>query len=254
MQRVVIADDEPLARRRLRMMLGRHSGYVVVAECRDGDETVASLISQPADLLFLDVKMPGLDGFEVLEALDATSRPLAIVFVTAFAEEAVAAFDESAVDFLLKPYDAERFDRTMERVGQRLGAGESPSGTNLAAVRQFLESIGSRPFAERFLVRSANHLYFVRAADVEWIDTASNYVRLHVAGRVHFVRETVKSIASRLPPDRYLRVHRSVIVNLDFVERLEPREHGEYVITMRDGSRIRSSRTYNEALQSMLRR
>jgi two-component system, LytTR family, response regulator len=249
MRRVVVADDEPLARTRLRTMLARHEGYEIVAECRDGDETVQALAADPPDLLFLDVKMPALDGFEVLEAIDDVARPPAIVFVTAFADRAVAAFDESAADFLLKPYDVERFDRAMLRVDERLRG--APIDTS--AVRKVLESIQPRSHAERFLVRGPSHLYFVRASEVEWVDAAANYVRLHAGGRVHFVRGTVKSIEARLPPDKFVRVHRSLIVNLEFVKRLEPSEHGEYVITMQDGARIRSSRTYNAQLRSVFR-
>jgi len=253
MYRVVIADDEPLARKRVRMMLARHAGYAVVAECVDGEEAVAALIADPPDVLFLDVKMPGLDGFEVLAAIEESPRPPAIVFVTAFAEQAVDAFDESAVDFLLKPFDADRFDRAMARVGERLAGARLEAGPGSDAMRKVLRSIQARVYAERFLVRGPTHLYFVNAAEVEWIDAASNYVRLHVGGRAHFVRGTVKGIAQRLAPDRFVRVHRSAIVNLDFVQRLEPFEHGEYVITMRDGARVRSSRSYNEQLRALLR-
>lgn len=231
-------------------MLGRHDGYEVVAECRDGDETVQTLAMDPPDLLFLDVKMPALDGFEVLAALGEAARPPAIVFVTAFADRAVDAFDQSAADFLLKPYDTDRFDRAMQRVDERLRGGAAVDGT---AMRKVLESIRARPHAERFLVRGPSHLYFVRAAEVEWIDAAANYVRLHAGGRVHFVRDTVKGIEDRLAPDKFVRVHRSLIVNLDFVKRLEPSEHGEYLITMQDGARIRSSRTYNAQLRSVFR-
>lgn len=250
MRRVVIADDEPLARKRLRTMLGRHDGYEIVAECRDGNETVETLAASAPDLLFLDVKMPALDGFEVLTALDDAARPPAIVFVTAFADRAVDAFDESAADFLLKPYDIERFDRAMQRVDDRLRAG---AAADTAAMRKVLESIHSSSRAERFLVRGPTHLYFVRANEVEWVDAAANYVRLHAGGRVHFVRGTIKGIEERLAPDKFIRVHRSLIVNLDFVKRLEPGEHGEYVITMQDGARIRSSRTYNAQLRSAFR-
>ena len=250
MRRVVVADDEPLARTRLRTMLARHEGYSIVAECRDGDETVQALASEPPDVLFLDVKMPALDGFEVLTALEDAARPPAIVFVTAFADRAVAAFDQSAADFLLKPYDAARFDRAMQRVDERL-RGESALGTS--AMRKVLESIQARPHAERFLVRGPSHLYFVRTNEVEWIDAAANYVRLHAGGRVHFVRGTVKAIEERLAPDKFVRVHRSMIVNLEFVKRLEPSEHGEYLITMQDGARIRSSRTYNAQLRAVFR-
>ena len=250
MPRVVIADDEPLARKRVRMMLARHPDYAVVAECVDGEEALAALMADPPDVLFLDVKMPGLDGFEVLAAVDDAPRPTAIVFVTAFADQAVDAFDESAVDFLLKPFDAERFDRAMRRVGDRLAAASAAPASD--AMRKVLQSIQRRAHAERFLVRGPTHLYFVNASEVEWIDAASNYVRLHAGGRIHFVRDTVKGIASRLPPERFVRVHRSVIVNLDFIQRLEPFEHGEYTITMRDGSRVRSSRSYNERLRALL--
>jgi two-component system, LytTR family, response regulator len=250
MRRVVIADDEPLARTRLRTMLARHPGYGVIAECGDGDETIRTIATDPPHVLFLDVKMPALDGFEVLSALDEAARPPAIVFVTAFADRAVDAFDQSAADFLLKPYDAERFDRAMRRVEERLSEG---SRLDTTGMRRVLESIQPRPHAERFLVRGPSHLYFVRANDVEWIDAASNYVRLHAGGRVHFVRGTVKGIEDRLPRGQFVRVHRSLIVNLDFVKRLEPSEHGEYLITMQDGARLRSSRTYNEQLRTTFR-
>jgi two-component system LytT family response regulator len=250
MRRVVIADDEPLARTRLKTMLARHQGYEIAAECRDGDETVQTLATSPPDLLFLDIKMPALDGFEVLEALAEAARPPAIVFVTAFADRAVDAFDQNAADFLLKPYDAARFDRAMQRVDDRLRAGSAADAT---AMRKVLESINPRPHAERFLVRGTSHLYFVRSAEVEWIDAAANYVRLHAGGRVHFVRGTVKGVEERLDSEKFIRVHRSMIVNLDFVKRLEPSEHGEYMITMQDGARIRSSRTYNARLRSVFR-
>lgn len=250
MRRVLIADDEPLARRRLRSMLANHPTYEIVAECGDGQEAVDRLIADAPDVLFLDVKMPGLDGFEVLAALSEVERPPAIVFVTAFADRAVHAFDESAADFLLKPFDTERFDRAIARVEDRLARGNADDG---GGTRRVLETVATRETAERFLVRGVNHLYFVRAGDVEWIDAAGNYVRLHSGGRVHFLRTTVKGIEIRLAPDRFVRVHRSVIVNLEFVQKLEPYEHGEYIITMRDGARLQSSRTYAERLRAVLR-
>ena len=251
MRRVVIADDEPLARKRVRTMLAHHPELEVVAECGDGDATIEALAAHAPDVLFLDVKMPGLDGFEILSAIDGAARPPAIVFVTAFADQAVAAFDESAADFLLKPFDQERFDRAVQRVEQRLTSDASLART--ATARDVLRAIPGKPYPDRFLVRGPNHLYFVRTDEVEWVDAAANYVRLHAGGRAHFVRDTVKGIASRLPPDRFVRVHRSIIVNLDFVRRLDPHEHGEYLITMRDGAKVQSSRTYNEQLRALLR-
>jgi two-component system LytT family response regulator len=249
MRRVVVADDEPLARSRVRMMLGRHPEYTIVAEAQDGVEAVEAVLEHEPDVLFLDVRMPGLDGFEVLAALEAASRPATVVFVTAFADRAVAAFDESATDFLLKPYDAERFDRAIARVASRLE--EKADDTPVADV---LRSLPRPTIAERFLVRGAKHLYFVRAADVEWIDAAANYVRLHVGGRVHFLRDTMKGVEGRLSPDRFIRVHRSIIVNAEFIQRLEPADHGEYLITMKDGSRVQTSRSYNEQVRAFLGR
>lgn len=244
---MVIADDEPLARSRIRMMLARHPAYVIVADARDGVEAVDAILEHEPDVLFLDVRMPGLDGFEVLSALQAAPRPASVVFVTAHADRAVAAFDENATDFLLKPYDAGRFDRAMARVESRLNAS-----SDTAPAAAVLESLPRPAIAERFLVRGAKHLYFVRTADVEWIDAAANYVRLHAGGRAHFLRDTMKGVETRLPPDRFVRVHRSVIVNADYIQRLEAADHGEFRITMKDGSRLQTSRTYNERIRAFL--
>ena len=247
--RVIIADDEMLARKRLRMMLETKPEYTIVAECADGTETVEAIVQHEPDLVFLDIKMPALDGFDVLEALEAARVPPAIVFVTAFDAYAVKAFDVSATDYLLKPFNAGRLDQALARVAERL----RPTGLE-PHLRTFLETLKSeRAYPDRFLVRASNHLYFVRETDIEWVDAADNYVRLHTGGRVHFVRDTMKAFISKLHPDRFIRVHRSVIVNIDHVQRLEPHGHGEYVLTMRDGSRVTSSRSHSERLHALLK-
>lgn len=247
--RVIIADDEILARKRLRMMLDTKTAYEIVAECGDGPETVEAIIHHEPDLLFLDIKMPALDGFDVLEALEAARLPPAIVFVTAFDTYAVKAFDVSATDYLLKPFNAGRLDQALARVAERLRpAGLEPH------LRTFLETLKSeRAYPDRFLVRASSHLYFVREADIEWVDAADNYVRLHAGGRAHFVRDTMKAFIGKLHPDRFIRVHRSVIVNINHVLKLEPHGHGEYVLTMRDGSRVTSSRAHSERLHALLK-
>ena len=247
--RVIIADDEMLARKRLRMMLETKPEYAIVAECGDGPETVEAIVQHEPDLLFLDIKMPALDGFDVLEAVDAARIPPAIVFVTAFDTYAVKAFDVSATDYLLKPFNAGRLDQALARVAERL----TPPGLE-PHLRTFLETLKSeRAFPDRFLVRASNHLYFVRETDIEWVDAADNYVRLHAGGRAHFVRDTMKAFIAKLHPDRFIRVHRSVIVNIDHVQKLEPHGHGEYVLTMRDGSRVTSSRAHSERLHALLK-
>ena len=247
--RVIIADDEMLARKRLRMMLETKPEYAIVAECGDGPETVEAIVQHEPDLLFLDIKMPALDGFDVLEAVDAARIPPAIVFVTAFDTYAVKAFDVSATDYLLKPFNAGRLDQALARVAERL----TPPGLE-PHLRTFLETLKSeRAFPDRFLVRASSHLYFVRETDIEWVDAADNYVRLHAGGRAHFVRDTMKAFIAKLHPDRFIRVHRSVIVNIDHVQKLEPHGHGEYVLTMRDGSRVTSSRAHSERLHALLK-
>jgi two-component system LytT family response regulator len=251
MIRALIADDEPLARTRVRVMLEGRPGYEIVAECGDGPEAVEGIIEHAPDVVFLDIKMPALDGFDVLEALEATQIPPAIVFVTAFDAYALKAFDVCAVDYLMKPFNAARFEQALGRAESRL---ERQSPVIDAELRAFLETLrNQRAHPDRFLVRAANHLYFVREADIEWVDAADNYVRLHAGGRAHFVRDTMKSFAAKLRPDRFVRVHRSIIINLDHLQRLEPHGHGEYLITMRDGSRVTSSRSYSQQLQELLR-
>lgn len=251
-RRVLIADDEELARERVRMMLANRPGYEVIAETRDGMATVEAIVEHAPDIVFLDIRMPGLDGFEVLAGIeDAEVRP-SIIFVTAFDAHAVQAFDVGAVDYLLKPFDAVRFDQALARAETRLGRGTG--GGIDPALRELLETLrGRSTYAERFLVRGPTHLYFVRTQDIEWVDAQANYVRLHATGRVHFVRDTMKAFVEKLPADRFLRVHRSIIVNIDHIQRLEPHGHGEYVLTLRDGSKVTSSRAYGEGLHALLR-
>ena len=257
---VLLADDEPLARRRLRALLARHPQYEVVAECEDGVEAVEQILALRPALVFLDIHMPELDGVAVAEALSAEAErggatPV-LVFVTAFDAHAVRAFDLNAVDYVLKPVDVERFDRALARAGERLAAraaGAAPVGLD-AALRAALAEL--RPAAEypaRFVVRDPKGLYFVRADEIEHVDAEGNYVGLWVAGRRHLLRETMKGIEAKLDPARFVRVHRSAIVNVDRVRRLEPWAHGEYVITMADGTKITSSRTHGGRLQELLR-
>jgi two-component system LytT family response regulator len=251
-RRVLIADDEPLARERVRMMLEGGPGYSIVAECGDGPAAVEAILEYAPELVFLDIQMPGLDGLEVIAALEDARTPPAVIFVTAHDGYAVKAFDVGAVDYLLKPFDKGRFAGALARAERRLAGGAGAAID--AELKSLLKTIGSRqPYPERFLVRAAKHLYFVRAADIDWVDGASNYVRLHIGGRGHLVRDTLKAIAAKLPPERFVRVHRSVIVNLDRIERLEPHGHGEYRITLKDGTSITSSRGHSRELQALLR-
>jgi two-component system LytT family response regulator len=234
--RVALVDDEPLARERIRALLGDEAEVTLVAEYRSGEEAVAGLKGSKPHVLFLDVQMPGLDGFGVVQRLEdmlsADDMPV-IVFVTAYDEYALRAFDVSATDYLLKPFDRERFRNALERARTR---------------------VRERGRADaRFVVRFGSKVYFVRADEVDWIGGEGNYARLHTAGKRHLVRETLKSVESRLDPHRFVRVHRSAIVNVERIATLQPHSHGQYVVTMKDGARLMSSRTHSGKLRSLIR-
>ena len=232
-------------------MLDAGRAHTIVAEVGDGPAAVEAILEHRPEIVFLDIKMPGLDGLEVLAALSDAARPPAVVFVTAYDAHAVRAFEVGAVDYLLKPFDAERFAHALGRAETRLTDGRG--ATLDREVRALLKTLIARaPYPERFLVRAPKHLYFVKAAEIEWAEGASNYVRLHIAGRAHLVRETLTGLSTKLPPQQFVRVHRSIIVNVDHIVRLEPAAHGEYVITLRGGKQVTSSRTHNAALRALL--
>jgi two-component system LytT family response regulator len=253
--RTGIADDEPLARERIQSLLEDNPKYEIVAVCKDGGEAVAAIRDERLDLLFLDVKMPELDGFQVLEALGASPIP-AIIFVTAFDDYAVKAFEISALDYLLKPFDRERFERTLRRFEQhRLGATTLANSGMSDELREFIATLGlNKPqsFVSRFPVKSTAGIYFVRTEEIDWIDAAGNYTALHAGGRQHLIRETIKSVEARLDPHKFIRVHRSAIINLDRLRKLQPYFHGEYVVTLQDGTTLTSSRGYSDRLRALL--
>lgn len=255
-QRVVIADDEPLARERLRQLLARHAGWTIAAECRTGPEAVDAILAYRPAVVFLDIRMPGLDGLEVADAIagvdgDADAGP-AIVFVTAYDEFALRAFDVSAADYLLKPIDRERFDRAITRLEARLRSGQrSERPADVSAVLGELRT--DLPPLRRFLVRTARGYHFVDTADVEWVEAEGNYAALHAGGRVHLVRHTMKTLEARLDAETFARVHRSAIVNVGCVVRAEPMGHGEYRLHLRSGARVETSRGYSEQVLGMFR-
>jgi two-component system LytT family response regulator len=252
--RVAIADDEPLARERLTSLLDGRDGYSIVATCVDGPEALAAVTDNEIDLLFLDVQMPGLDGFQMLESIGSAPLPM-IVFVTAYDEYALRAFEVSALDYLLKPFDLERFEMTLARVEERVANTEQRELSG--QLREFLRTLSatpSLPRVSRFAVRANGEIHFVKAEDVDWIDADGNYVALHACGRVHLVRDTIKSLEDRLDPEKFMRVHRSAIINVEKLRKLQPYFHGEYVITLQDGTTLTSSRTYSERLRALLAR
>ncbi len=240
-------------------MLAAHDDCAIIGEADNGADAVDLILRERPDLVFLDIKMPELDGFEVLSALTELDGLVpGIVFVTAFDAFAVKAFEVGALDYLLKPFDLARFDRTLASAVERLAArslllSHSAERTN-AALAQYLGSMRpTRAFPSRFLVRRGRQMQFVRAADIDWLEAQGNYVRLHIAGKAHLLRDTMTALDDKLDPELFIRVHRSAIVNIDRVSHIEPHVHGEFMIVMRDGARLTTSAAYSPRLRQLLR-
>lgn len=263
--RVVIADDEPLARTRLRGLLARHPAFMVVAECAHGGAVLDALETAQVDVVFLDVRMPQMDGVAVASAIRrgrdvATSESPAIVFVTAFDAHATRAFDLEALDYLVKPVDLDRFDRTVQRLTAHLLQRQASAETIVSSVRTLQAAFNSlgrssntAAFPARFSLRDAKGIYFVATSDIDRVEADGNYVALVVGGRRHLLRETMRRMEARLDPAHFVRVHRSTIVRIEAVRRMQPCGHGEYDITLVDGTRITSSRSCSDAVRRLLR-
>jgi two-component system LytT family response regulator len=243
--RAIVVDDEPLARERLRTFLANEPGVTVIGECQNGDEAIIAVRRDHPDLLFLDVQMPGMNGFEVLQKLNG-SAPYAVIFTTAHDQYAVQAFEVHAVDYLLKPFDRERLRLALERARTRAAAKPDDLQSKLAAMLEDLKAGARQP--ERIPVKSNGKVTFVRIPEIDWIASADNYVELHVGNHSHLIRETMNSIATRLPTEQFVRVSRTSIVNLARVKELQPLFHGEYTITLTTGARVTLSRSYRDQL------
>jgi len=249
--RVLIVDDEELARQRIRRLLAREDEVEVIGEACDGEHAVESIRSLEPDLVFLDVQMPEVDGFAVLERLRPHPPP-AVVFVTAHDDYAVRAFEVHAVDYLRKPFDAVRFREAFSRARRRLaGAAAEDRARKLDALLAQVEAQPPRS-RERLMLRSDGRLYFVRIDDIDWVEAAGNYVKLHVGRDTHLMRETMSGIEKMLDPSRFLRIHRSAIVNLDRVREMQPWFSGEYTVILRDGTQLRLSRVYRDRLETWM--
>ncbi|HSP14212.1 MAG TPA: LytTR family DNA-binding domain-containing protein [Thermoanaerobaculia bacterium] len=232
--RAIVVDDEPLAREAVRLLLERDPGIEVAGEC-SGVDAPALIGRTNPDLMFLDVQMPEVDGFDVLREVGPDAVP-AVVFVTAYDEYALRAFEVHAVDYLLKPFDDSRFARALDRAKEQVRSHRR--NTQLAAlVRERL------PYVRRFLARTRDKVVVVNAADVDWIEAADYYVSLHVGPKTHLLRETMSDLEQRLDPDVFFRVHRSAIVNVERVREIHPLFRGDCALVLSDGTRVRLSRT-----------
>lgn len=242
--KIVIIDDEPLARKRIEQLLAKEPDAEIVAECANGVEAIAAINERRPDLIFLDVQMPEVSGFDVLHQLDAAVLP-AVIFVTAFEHFTIQAFDLSAVDYLLKPFAEERFRQAFARARSSFRAGEHiRSAERLSRLFERLNYNGK--FLERLAVAHNNRLILVQIKDVEWIETYGNYLKVHAAGKIYLLRETMNHLSARLDPERFLRIHRSTLVNIEAIVELQPTFGGQYAIIVRDGSELTLSRHYRK--------
>jgi two-component system, LytTR family, response regulator len=246
--RVLVVDDQPLARRGVVARLKRFSDIEIVGECGDGASAVALILELLPDLVFLDVQMPEMDGFEVLRALPQESMP-SIIFLTAFEQHALRAFEVHALDYLLKPIDDERFAIAMQRARRMVGT-RSKAGLD-QRILQLLDDRSGK-YASRFAVRSGSRIQVVFAEDIEWVGTAGNYTEIHSGGKAHLLRETMNTLEERLDPAQFIRVHRSRIVRLKCVRELRAIGNKEYIVKLSDGSEHRASRSYSDQLERWL--
>jgi two-component system LytT family response regulator len=251
--RVLVVDDEPLARLGITTRLGAYSDLLVVGECSTGEEALTSIPLVAPDLLFVDVEMPGMSGIDLLRALPReTARCL--VFLTAHEEYALDAFDVEALDYLLKPIDDARFAACIERARRMISLHRQEAKFErlygLLAAREKPDNDG---FLRRFPVRRGNEFTFVPAADVDWIEGLGDYAGLHVGGKTHLIREPLTSLETRLDRKQFVRIHRSTIVQLERIVRVEPSVNRDALITLRDGKTLRLSRTYRSRLEALLK-
>ena len=268
--RVIIVDDEAVARSRLRRLLATHADVAIAAEAADGRSAVDAIVTHKPDVVFLDIRMPELDGFEVLAELTPGEVP-AIVFVTAFSDHATKAFDANALDYLLKPYDPERLAESLRRAHDRRRAGGDDGRRILAAIEEIAReqralrrdvssrvdaaagggaATVTRRYPERILVTRRGHGVFVSAHDIDYVESAGNYVRLHVGLDEHRLRIRLSDMEQQLDPSRFARIHRTVIVNVASIAEIQPWFSGDAIVILRDGNKLRLSRHYRGAIES----
>jgi two-component system, LytTR family, response regulator len=250
--RAVIVDDEPLARRRIRSMLAGADDVEVIAECANGREAIEAIEESPPDLLFLDIQMPELDGFDVLQAIGVGQVP-AVIFVTAYDQFALRAFETHALDYLMKPFDDERFEAALQRARGRIR--EQQGGDLDSRLRALLDEVRvDRGYLQRLVVPSGHRSVFIRTEQVDWIEAERNYIRLHVGGQTYLLRENMSRIEAALDPAMFCRIHRSTIVNIDRIQAVESLLRGEYLVVLHDGTKLTSSRSYRRNLHAVMGR
>jgi two-component system, LytTR family, response regulator len=248
--RVLVVDDEPLARSGITARLSTHTDIQVIGEAGDGETALSAILDTKPDLVFMDVQMPGMSGLEALDLMSPRDRPITI-FLTAYDQFALRAFEVHALDYLLKPIDDERFAEALDRAREILAT--RPDRSMSSGLQALLTTQKNAPsHASRFAVRIGNRVAFIAAADVDWIEAMGDYAGLHVGGKVHLLREPLHQLSRRLDPAQFIRIHRSTIVRVDRIAEMEALSNRDSLLRLRDGTPLRASRTYGDALRAAL--
>jgi two-component system LytT family response regulator len=254
--RAIVVDDEKLARNKMSRLLRADARVEVIAECETGEAAVECILASNPDLVFLDVQMPGMSGFDVIAAVGAERMP-PVIFVTAYDEYALDAFRVHALDYLLKPVDPELVRSCVERAAQFAALRSAHGRTDgldrlIAQVLEQRARAAAPRYLDRIMIHSRSRMFFAKTVDIDWIEAADNYVRLHIGGQAHLVRGRIATLEERLDPALFVRIHRSTIINLDSVCELKPWSSGEMIVVLRDGAKVKLSRTYRDRLQKRL--
>lgn len=250
--RTIVIDDEPLARRGIISRLRPYPQFEVVGECGNGEDALSAVAEHRPDLIFLDVQMPEMDGFEMLENLPADERPV-VIFLTAFDQYALRAFDVHATDYLLKPIDDVRFAEAIDRVQRVLQMEKDNTlGDRLESLLSDLHVRRPSGNAQRFAIRNGRRIFFITANEVEWIEAQGDYAALHVNGKTHLLREPLHILERRLDQSVFIRIHRSTIVRLDRISEMQALANRDCLLRLKDGTTLRVSRSYSDRLQEAL--
>lgn len=247
----LIVDDEPLARAFVRLLLKNEAEIEIIGEAGNGRDAAILINEKKPDLLFLDVQMPEMDGFSLLKTLDAKTMP-AVVFTTAYEEYAIRAFEFHAIDYLLKPFDEDRFEKAVGRAKEILG-DRVQRDDETTQIKELLKIVEEKPqYLERLLIKLNGRIVFLKTAEIDWIKADDKYVQIYAGSRSHLVRQTLGAMKTQLDPQRFLQIHRSAIINLERLKELQPLLSGEYIVILENGARITVSRNYKDQLFAVL--
>ena len=250
----LIVDDEPLARDTVRLLLEARDDVEIVGEAEDGRKAVEEIVSKEPDLVFLDIQMPEMDGFGVIESVGTGKMPV-VIFATAFDQYAIKAFEAQALDYILKPFDDERFNLAVDRAISKIQKdSEDNLQEKLGALLEAVDKSRDADFVERIMIKEKDLVVFVKTEDIDWVESAGDYVVIRAGGKKHLLRESMTNMEKKLDPEKFARIHRSTILNLDRIKELRPYFHGDYIVYLKDGNELKLSRRYWKKLESVLER